>query len=231
MTDLQLKKLDPKVESETVVRNKLAWEKLMASTERERNNLRLLKAGWPDNGMVQTASQTSDKSIDGESEKSSVLSESDRSDMMSVVSDKMSVENCEDAECTDRLLPSGDLPATVGDMLNYVIEPSLIANANLLGDVDNLNKLLEHNPSLEQLSSTDNYTKPALIFPCILEALAWAGQGRDPGVQVQDPQAIPQTIPSFLSEAQHIQVLATGSLNFVGGVLDVLSSADDVYSN
>ncbi|CAG5116620.1 unnamed protein product [Candidula unifasciata] len=209
----------------------LAWEKLMASTERERNNLRLLKAGWPDNGMVQPASQAIDKNSDGESEKSSVLSESDRSDMMSIVSDKMSVENCEEADCTDRLLPNGDLPATVGDMLNYVIEPSLIANANLLGDIDNLDKLLESNPSLEQLSSTDIYVRPAVIFPCIIEALSWACQGRDPKVQVQDPQAIPQTIPSFLSEADHIQVLATGSLNFVGGVLDVLSSADDVYSN
>lgn len=225
VVDLQLKKLDPKVENETVVRNKLSWEKLVASTEREKNNLLLLRAGWPVNEMIQSVSRTTS---DGESEKSSVVSESDRSDLMSVVSDKMSVESCEEAECTDRLLPSGDLPAVVGDMLNYVIEPSLIVNANLLGEVNNLDKLLQDN----HLTASNNYTKPSLIFPCIIEALSWAGQGRDTNVRVVDPQAIPQPVPSFLSEADHIQVLATGSLNFVGGVLDVLTSGGgDVYSN
>lgn len=202
----------------------------MAATEREKNNLRLLKAGWPGNEIAQLMSRTACQGSDGESEKSSTLSESDRSDMMSTVSDKMSMESSEEVEPIERRLPNGDLPASVGDMLNYVIEPTLIANASLLGDADNL-KLIQDNPRLNKLASTDIYKKPSLVFPCIIEALSWAGQGRDKGVKVLDPRSISQAVPFCLREANHIQILATGSLNFVGGVLHVLSTTEgDIYS-
>ncbi|KAK6978816.1 folylpolyglutamate synthase mitochondrial-like isoform X1 [Biomphalaria glabrata] len=222
--DLQLKKLDPKVQSETVERNKLAWDKLMANTQREKNNLKLLKAGWPVEDLLK--SNVQDKrlnSSDGDSsEKSSVISasttESDRSDLMSIGSS-------EDAEGGEGIAPNRDL-LPMGDMLSYVIEPSLILNANLLCHSDKQDKNEKLN---SELTSSLN-SNPSLIFPCIIEALRWAGQGRDSTVQVLDGCAVPHPVPASLQGATHIQILATGSLNFVGGVLDVLTSIDgDVY--
>ncbi|KAH9488786.1 hypothetical protein Btru_049989 [Bulinus truncatus] len=221
--DLQLKKLHPKVQSETVERNKLAWDKLMANTQREKNNLKLLKAGWPVEEVVNGSVQARLNGSDGDSsEKSSVISastnESDRSDLMSIASS-------EDADSGEGVASNRDL-LPVGDMLSYVIEPSLILNANLLVDSD---KKVKNGTLNDELTACLN-SKPSLIFPCILEALHWAGQGKDSTVQVLDPCAIGQPIPPFLHDADHIQILTTGSLNFVGGVLDVLTSVDgDVY--
>lgn len=238
--DLQLKKLDPKVQSETVERNKLAWDKLVANAQREKNNLRLLKEGWPVKNIPSGAHCARLDSSDADSsEKSSVISasttESDSSDLMSIASsDKMSVESTEDAEGAE--VPNSRDILSVGDMPNYVIEPSLILNANLISETDNINNLLLDNDralsKLETLETAGSVNeKPSLMFPCIIEALDWAGQGRDPTVKVLDSQAIPQPISPFLRDATHIQILATGSLNFVGGVLDVLTSiSGDVYS-
>ncbi|GFO32404.1 folylpolyglutamate synthase [Plakobranchus ocellatus] len=62
----------------------------------------------------------------------------------------------------------------------------------------------------------------SLTFPCILQALAWVTQDRDPLVKVADPLAVLPDIPQQYREATHIQVLVTGSLLLVGPVLGIL---------
>ncbi|KAM4720322.1 folylpolyglutamate synthase, mitochondrial isoform 2-T2 [Anableps anableps] len=63
-----------------------------------------------------------------------------------------------------------------------------------------------------------------LVFPCILSALQWITQGRDP-VLTDPAKAVLPVKPSIsakaapLREAAKIHVLVTGSLHLVGGVL------------
>ncbi|KAM6110382.1 LOW QUALITY PROTEIN: folylpolyglutamate synthase, mitochondrial [Pterocles gutturalis] len=68
---------------------------------------------------------------------------------------------------------------------------------------------------------------PALVFPCLAQALRWVAQGRDP--QLAAPAATgahPHPAASsgavLLREAAAIRVLVTGSLHLVGGVLRLL---------
>ncbi|XP_060079095.1 folylpolyglutamate synthase, mitochondrial-like [Ylistrum balloti] len=56
------------------------------------------------------------------------------------------------------------------------------------------------------------------VFPSIYNALQWATQGRDPLV-VDDNELDLNEIPEDLRDPAHIQVLITGSLHLVGGVL------------
>uniref|UniRef100_A0A8C9T6J8 Folylpolyglutamate synthase n=1 Tax=Scleropages formosus TaxID=113540 RepID=A0A8C9T6J8_SCLFO len=64
----------------------------------------------------------------------------------------------------------------------------------------------------------------SLVFPCILSALQWISQGRDPVLGVPD-QRVAAVQPGVaaraqaLQEAASIQVLITGSLYLVGGAL------------
>uniref|UniRef100_A0A2C9JH03 tetrahydrofolate synthase n=2 Tax=Biomphalaria glabrata TaxID=6526 RepID=A0A2C9JH03_BIOGL len=58
--------------------------------------------------------------------------------------------------------------------------------------------------------------------PTILEALGWASQCRDPIVSESlDRSSLPDIAP-FLKEKSHIQILVTGSLHLVGGVLGII---------
>ena len=66
----------------------------------------------------------------------------------------------------------------------------------------------------------------ALVFPCILSALRWAAQGRDPVLLSRDADKREAPVkPSvaakaaLLREATEIHVLVTGSLHLVGGAL------------
>ncbi|XP_056668433.1 folylpolyglutamate synthase, mitochondrial isoform X2 [Monodelphis domestica] len=68
----------------------------------------------------------------------------------------------------------------------------------------------------------------SLVFSCISHALQWISQGRDPHFQ---PSSLPRGLHShpvastgavLLKEASSIQVLVTGSLHLVGGVLKLL---------
>ncbi|XP_041370264.1 folylpolyglutamate synthase, mitochondrial-like [Gigantopelta aegis] len=59
-------------------------------------------------------------------------------------------------------------------------------------------------------------------FPCILQALNWTTQGRDPNLS-GDADIDIYNIPETLQSAAHIQVLVTGSLHLVGGVLGLVS--------
>lgn len=55
-------------------------------------------------------------------------------------------------------------------------------------------------------------------FPCISSALTWATQGKEPNISSQSFIEI----PSKLRNADHIQILVTGSLHLVGGVLGLI---------
>lgn len=59
-------------------------------------------------------------------------------------------------------------------------------------------------------------------FPCVRHALSWATQGKDADISVKDPNASIPDIPASLEDADHIQVLVTGSLHLVGAILSVL---------
>ena len=71
-------------------------------------------------------------------------------------------------------------------------------------------------------STPEHDAQPAHTFGTIQEALQWASQGRDSRVP---PLGIPSGIPLVpfgLADAKHVQVLCTGSLHLVGGILGLL---------
>lgn len=70
----------------------------------------------------------------------------------------------------------------------------------------------------------------SLVFPCILSALQWITQGRDPLVSDTTKDIMPvkagvsaKAVP--LREAANVHVLITGSLHLVGGALKHLIPA------
>lgn len=70
----------------------------------------------------------------------------------------------------------------------------------------------------------------SLVFPCILSALQWITQGRDPLVSDSKKHIMPvkasvdaKAVP--LREAANVHVLITGSLHLVGGALKHLVPA------
>ena len=75
---------------------------------------------------------------------------------------------------------------------------------------------------------TSTGTTKTVAFDCIAHALHWATGGRQalPSSQTLSPPPSP-TFPTSLSEATHIQVLVTGSLHLVGGVMGLLGAEVD----
>ncbi|XP_066961993.1 folylpolyglutamate synthase, mitochondrial-like [Macrobrachium rosenbergii] len=71
----------------------------------------------------------------------------------------------------------------------------------------------------ERLPATD---VPSIIFPCILDALVWLSCGRCQSLhsELVIPPAFPP--PEQLREASQVQILVTGSLHLVGGLLGVI---------
>ncbi|NWH33367.1 FOLC protein, partial [Chloropsis hardwickii] len=71
---------------------------------------------------------------------------------------------------------------------------------------------------------------PALVFPCLAQALRWVAQGRDPHLAAPaasgahaHPAASSGAV--LLREAAAVRVLVTGSLHLVGGALRLLDPA------
>ena len=62
-------------------------------------------------------------------------------------------------------------------------------------------------------------------FSSIYTALQWATQGRELSMDTEID--LEEEIPSKLKNVDHIQVLVTGSLHLVGGVLGVVGMASD----
>ncbi|KAG8512795.1 Folylpolyglutamate synthase, mitochondrial [Galemys pyrenaicus] len=75
------------------------------------------------------------------------------------------------------------------------------------------------------------HSTSSLVFSCISHALQWISQGRDPVFQPLGPprgllsHPVAESGASVLREAAAIQVLVTGSLHLVGGVLKLLEPA------
>lgn len=80
--------------------------------------------------------------------------------------------------------------------------------------------------SLPKKTTTDT-----LVFPCILSALQWIAQGRDPVLTDPANRVLPVK-PSInakaapLCEASEIHILIAGSLHLVGGALKHLDAAN-----
>ncbi|XP_031986282.1 folylpolyglutamate synthase, mitochondrial isoform X1 [Corvus moneduloides] len=71
---------------------------------------------------------------------------------------------------------------------------------------------------------------PALVFPCLAQALQWVAQGRDPHLAAPTasgahPHPAASSGAVLLREAAVVRVLVTGSLHLVGGALRLLDPA------
>ncbi|XP_030913174.1 folylpolyglutamate synthase, mitochondrial [Geospiza fortis] len=71
---------------------------------------------------------------------------------------------------------------------------------------------------------------PALVFPCLAQALRWVAQGRDPQLAAPTasgahPHPAASSGAVLLREAAAARVLVTGSLHLVGGALRLLEPA------
>ncbi|NXI04309.1 FOLC protein, partial [Pachycephala philippinensis] len=71
---------------------------------------------------------------------------------------------------------------------------------------------------------------PALVFPCLAQALQWVAQGRDPHLAAPTalgahPHPAASSGAVLLQEAAVVHVLVTGSLHLVGGALRLLDPA------
>ncbi|KAM6296966.1 folylpolyglutamate synthase, mitochondrial [Aegotheles albertisi] len=99
--------------------------------------------------------------------------------------------------------------------------PAPLRAGGLLQPAPARGSLLLLPPALRPLNS------PALVFPCLAQALRWVAQGRDP--RLPPPGAHPHPAVSsgavLLREAATVRVLVTGSLHLVGGVLRLLDPA------
>lgn len=60
----------------------------------------------------------------------------------------------------------------------------------------------------------------AFTFDCIQEALQWVSQGKDPHLPPLTYQQ--PSLPVHLQRSHHIQVLATGSLHLIGGIIKLI---------
>lgn len=99
---------------------------------------------------------------------------------------------------------------------------------NCGGDKEGAELLIE-----ERLQPVPETQVDTLVFPCILSALQWITQGRDPVLADPDKQVLAvkpniRAKAAILREAAEIHVLITGSLHLVGGVLKHLNPK---YSN
>ncbi len=77
------------------------------------------------------------------------------------------------------------------------------------------------NESFEKLG-TAKPTMPVFTFTSIQEAFTFISQGRDSDFPIAMSPSACQQLPQCLKEAQHIQVLCTGSLHLIGGTLRLL---------
>ncbi|CAL1546948.1 unnamed protein product [Lymnaea stagnalis] len=111
-------------------------------------------------------------------------------------------------------------------LLNHPTDCSLSIDRNedlrVVEDSDSSEKQTEI--SHVESAHTGSVKHMSLAFPCIMEALAWATQGRDPLLDFDETtKSLVPEVPRVLLEKDHIQVLITGSLHLVGGVLGVLA--------
>ena len=87
---------------------------------------------------------------------------------------------------------------------------------------------LQNNPKMSTTSSRlldstcqppINNPVPGIMIPCINDTLLWISQGLDPNLVAGCYNIPSQVVPQDLLEDDQVQVLVTGSLHLVGGVL------------
>jgi folylpolyglutamate synthase len=104
-------------------------------------------------------------------------------------------------------------------------QPSFSDVASLSGDSKKprLSDSATPDPSLNSTSVSDPSTPDASLsytFDCIKSALQWASQGRDPNLSSVVTELAP--VPEQFRDAQHVQILCTGSLHLIGGVIKLV---------
>jgi len=77
--------------------------------------------------------------------------------------------------------------------------------------------------TLQPLHSQDNISS---VFPCISSALRWICNGRE--LEIQKPVDGSPEVPLKMAECEHIQIVVTGSLHLVGGLMKYLGP---IYEN
>ncbi|NWW00969.1 FOLC protein, partial [Oreocharis arfaki] len=102
--------------------------------------------------------------------------------------------------------------------------PSPLRVGGLLQPAPARGSLLVVPPAPRRLNS------PALVFPCLAQALRWVAQGRDPHLAAPvasgaHPHPAASSGAVLLREAAVVHVLVTGSLHLVGGALRLLDPA------
>ncbi|CAH1786523.1 unnamed protein product [Owenia fusiformis] len=94
---------------------------------------------------------------------------------------------------------------------------SIVANQNGLSYGNN-----QSDSALEEKDPLNDLSVKTLTFPCISDTLVWVSQGKDDTINSSSNNILTSPIPQTLTSATHIQVLVTGSIHLVGGVLGVL---------
>ncbi|CAG5129916.1 unnamed protein product [Candidula unifasciata] len=128
-------------------------------------------------------------------------------------------------DSADGVLSNGtdfdNLPANVWGPPNF----DIISLANDCGlHLQNGENVLNPTEAQEKNAHKVKSREESPIFDCALQALVWATQGKDPAVAscLTSQKDLLPAAPSSMKEADHIQVLVTGSSRLVGVVLSVL---------
>lgn len=86
-----------------------------------------------------------------------------------------------------------------------------------------LRRCEQHLKVWHQIQEGRSRSVPAIAIPCINEALLWVSGGREPALLgYQEAYQGLQEAPQEMQEAPLVQVLVTGSLHLVGGVLALI---------
>lgn len=76
----------------------------------------------------------------------------------------------------------------------------------------------DHGVCQESVSNSNNFI---IDFPCIHDAILWASHGKEPNLKQSGD------LPAQIQGVDHVQILVTGSLHLVGGVLGMISDEYD----
>uniref|UniRef100_A0A0B7AGQ5 tetrahydrofolate synthase n=4 Tax=Arion vulgaris TaxID=1028688 RepID=A0A0B7AGQ5_9EUPU len=141
------------------------------------------------------------------------------------------ITNGYDSFPTDtNILANGD-GVHINGMDSGVLSANVRASSNLeIMNIASENEMQFSNFETEQIPVLANgkehrkVEKECSTFECALQALVWATQGKDPAVasSLKAAKELLPVAPSSMREADHIQVLVTGSSKLCGVVLSVL---------
>ena len=91
------------------------------------------------------------------------------------------------------------------------------------GGVPRNNNVLSASAHGDKMAAGGATAATAFTFHSIEETLAWLARGEDPLVPCAAAAVTSPRMPGMLEQADHIQVLCTGSLHLIGGVLRLIT--------